>query len=419
MVEVWLPYGNTEVSVRIKEENLIGIFKPKEMSIAENIQSEIKKALENPIGTNRLDELISSNSKVAIVVDDFTQIPFINLILESIIEQIKVNKVKDENISIIIATGYKKSSIDEKKLYEILGNSIVNRFKLFIHDCSSKDLVYLGKTSFKNKLYLNKEFMNSDFKLLIGKIGFHYFAGYSGDGRSIIPGISGLETIKQNYSMIIDENCKPGILFENPVFKETFEASKMANVDFIVNIALDEKKNLLKVFSGSFEKAFLKGVEFLNENYRIKIEKRAKIAIVSAGGSPYDLTLEQAIKCLQNVINAVEEGGVIVLLAECLNGYGSEVFYSSMKKFKSIKEFENEIKKRFILGFQKAYFLIKSLEKFRIYLVSTLSNYYVSRIFGLKPFITVNSALQSALRYTGKDSKILVMPYGNSTLLIA
>ncbi|MEM3571422.1 MAG: nickel-dependent lactate racemase [Candidatus Bathyarchaeia archaeon] len=420
MVEVWLPYGNSEVPVRIKEENLIGIFNPKEAKIVENIQLEIKNALENPIGTEKLSKLLNPKSKVAIVVNDFFQIPFINLILESTIEQIKAGGIKDENISIIVATSYKKSQVNEKSLYKVFNANLLNKFKIFVHDCNSKDLVYLGETSFKNKLYLNKEFMNSDFKILVGKLSFHYFSGYGGCVKSIIPGISAIETIKHNYSMITNENCKPGLTLENPVFEESFEASKTAGVNFIINVVLNSKKDLLKVFAGDFENAFFEGIKFLDEICKVKVEKKADIAIISAGGNPYDLTFDQASKCLQNIIDSVNENGVIILLAECSNGYGDEVFFNSMKKFKnSFEEFKHEIKKRFVIGYQKAYFLIKSLEKFKIYLVSTLPDYYVSKVFGLKPFITANSALQSAIRYVGKDSKVLVSPIGNSMLIMA
>ncbi|MEM2896401.1 MAG: nickel-dependent lactate racemase [Candidatus Bathyarchaeia archaeon] len=419
MVEVWLPYGNTEVPVRIREENLIGIFNPRETRIVENIQSEIERALEKPIGTGKLDELVDSNSKISIIVDDFTRIPFIGLILELAIERIKAGGVKDENISIIIATGYKKSLIDEKTLHEIFNDRLLNRFKTFIHDCDSKDLAYLGETSFKNRLYLNRELMNSDFKLSIGKLNFHYFAGYTGGGRSILPGVSGFETIKRNYSMITNDNCKPGMLLGNPVCEETLEASKKAKMDFLINVVLSIKNGLLKVFSGNFEKTFFEGVKFFDEIYKIKIERKADIAIISAGGNPHDSTFDQASKFLQNIIESVNENGIVILLAECSSGYGDEVFFDFVKKFKDVEEFKGEIKKRFVLGSQKAYFLIKSLEKVRIYLVSTLPDYYVNKIFGLRPFITINSALQSAIRYAGKDSKILVVPYGNSTLITA
>jgi nickel-dependent lactate racemase len=419
MVEVWLPYGNSEVPVRIKEENLVGIFNPKETKIVENIQSEIKKALENPIGTEKLSKLVSPSSKVAIIVDDFIQIPFINLILELTIEQIKAGGVKDENISIIIATGYKKSLMNEETLHKIFNTRLLSKFKILVHDCDSKDLAYLGETSFKNKLYLNQEFINSDFKLSIGKLSFHYFSGYSGGGRSIIPGISGLETIKSNYAMIINENCKPGVILGNPICEEVLEASKIANIDFIINVVLNTKKDFLKVFAGDFEKAFFEGVKSFDEIHKIEIEKKADIAIVSAGGSPYDLTFDQASKCLQNVIDSMNENGVIILLAECSNGYGEEIFFNSMKKFKNSEEFKHEIKKRFVIGYQKAYSLVKSLEKVKVYLVSALPDYYVNKVFGLKPFTTANSALQSALRYAGKDSKILVSPIGNFTLIKA
>jgi len=152
--------------------------------------------------------------------------------------------------------------------------------------------------------------------------------------------------------------------------------------------------------------------------YKVPIEKRADIVIVSSGGSPHDIDLYQAHKGMDNALEAVKRGGVIIAVAECPEGHGNQIFYEWMTKFKEIKEMETEIKRHFQLGGHKAYYLMKTLQKVQVILVSTLPDYYANGVFRLRTAKAVNDALKDAFEIVGKDGKVWVMPHGNATLPI-
>ncbi|MEM2147927.1 MAG: transcriptional regulator, partial [Candidatus Bathyarchaeia archaeon] len=211
-------------------------------------------------------------------------------------------------------------------------------------------------------------------------------------------------------------NAKTGILEGNPVHEDMLEAAKMAKVDFILNVVINSKGEIVKVVAGDMEKAFQEGVKVVDEMYRVSVDRRADIVAVSSGGYPADVNLYQAYKAVDSALEIVKRGGVIILVAECSEGHGNQAFYDWMIKFKDIKTVEREIKRNFVLGGHKAYYLMKALQKAQIILVSAMPDYYVANVFKLKTARTVNEALNEAFKIVGENAKIWVMPYGNFTL---
>jgi nickel-dependent lactate racemase len=150
--------------------------------------------------------------------------------------------------------------------------------------------------------------------------------------------------------------------------------------------------------------------------YKVPIDRRADIVVVSPGGHPMDIDLYQAYKGVDSALEAVKRGGVIVLIAECPEGHGNEVFYDWMVKFKEIRDMEKEIKRNFVMGGHKSYYLLKALQKVKIIFVSTMPDYYAVNVFKLKTARAVNDAVQEAFSIAGSDAKVWVMPHGNLTL---
>jgi nickel-dependent lactate racemase len=255
-------------------------------------------------------------------------------------------------------------------------------------------------------------------KILTGDVQLHFFAGYGGGRKSILPGISSMETVKKNHSMVLQPTAKTGVLEGNPIHADMVEAAKLAEVDFILNIVANGNGEIVKAFAGDLEQAFYEGTKLVDEIYKVPVEGRMKIVLVSAGGYPHDLDLYNAYKALDSALNVVKKGGVVILVAECPEGHGHEVFYEWMIKFKDPESMEKELKKNFILGGHKAYFLKKALQKVKIILVSIMPDYYVMNTFGLRATRAVNDALQEAFEVAGKNSRVWVMPHGNTTLPI-
>jgi nickel-dependent lactate racemase len=196
------------------------------------------------------------------------------------------------------------------------------------------------------------------------------------------------------------------------------EAANLANVNFVVNVVLNPQKKVIKSFSGDLTQTFYQGVKLVDKLYKVPVDEKASIVIVSPGGHPYDVDLYQAYKGVDSVLNIVKDNGIIILVAECSQGYGNEVFYEWMVKYKTITNLERALKRKFVLGGHKAYYLMKALKKVKIILVSAIPDYYTNSVFKLNTAKSVNSALNAALRMKGKKSKILVVPYAASILPI-
>jgi lactate racemase len=194
------------------------------------------------------------------------------------------------------------------------------------------------------------------------------------------------------------------------------EAARLAKVDFIVNIVENNKGQIVKAFAGDLEQAFLEAVKLVDEMYKIRVDRRADIVVASAGGHPADLNLYQAYKAIDNALDAVKRGGVIILVAECPEGHGNDVFYDWMTRLTELKSTEKEIKRNFVMGGHKAYYLLKALQNHPIILVSSLPDYYASNVFKLKTARAVNDALTEAFKLAGSASRVWTMPLGSYTL---
>ena len=415
MVDVWLPYGKTEVCARIPAKNFLGKIEPKEKPEVDDAIAEIKRALQEPIGTKRISEIAKPGDKVAIVVDDFTRPAPSHLMVPPILEELNNAGVKNEDITIIFACGTHRPVTDEEAR-RLLGEEIVRKIKYVSHNCSAKDHVYVGTTkTHGTKVYLNRIFVEADVKILTGDVGLHYYAGYGGGRKSILPGISSCETIQHNHAMLLHKNAHTGILEGNPIHEDMMEAAELAKIDFILNVVLNSKGEIVRAFAGDWRKAFYEGVKLVDEMYKVPVERKADIVVVSCGGHPFDIDLYQAYKAVDGALEVIKRGGVIVWVAECSEGYGNQVFYEWMKKYGTVKEVERAIKRKFKLGGHKAYYLLKALEKAKIILVSVMPDYYAMDIFKLRTSRSVNEAIGEAFRIAGKNAKVWAIPYGNIT----
>jgi len=415
MVDVWLPYGKTEVCARIPAQNFLGTIEPKEKPGVSDSIAEIKRALQEPIGTKRINEIAKAGDRVAIVVDDSTRPAPSHLMVPPILEELNMAGVKDEDITIIFACGTHRAVTDEEAR-KLLGEEVAERIRYVSHDCNAEDLVYAGKTkTHGTEVYINRTYAEADVKILTGDVTLHYYAGYGGGRKSILPGISGHKTIQHNHAMLLHPKARTGILEGNPIHEDMMEAAELAKIDFILNIVSNSRGEIVKSFAGDWKEAFYEGVKLVDEMYKVPVERKADIVLVSCGGHPFDIDLYQAYKAVDGTLQIVKRKGVIVWVAECSQGHGNQVFYDWMRKYKSLKEVERAIKRKFMLGGHKAYYLLKALEKVNIILVSVMPDYYAVDVFKLRTARSVNEALDEAFRIAGKNAKVWAIPYGNIT----
>jgi len=409
MVEISLKYGETSLNIDIPDKNLLGIINPNFVKGVKNSEDEVLRAILNPIGSPTLDKIAKPSDRVSIVVDDHTRPIKSKIIVNPLLDYLNKIGIPDENITLIIGHGSHRKIREDEAEY-LLGKEILERVNWLPHDANSEDLVYIGETSYKTKVYINKIFYDSNVRILTGDVCLHYYAGYGGGRKSVLPAISGMETIRHNHAMLTHPKATTGNLDGNPVHLDMTEAAKMANPQFIVNIVMNHKKEVVKAFAGDLEEAFMQGVKLVDQIYKVKVDKLADIVLVSAGGYPTDIDLYQAYKAIDSALRVVKPGGVLVVAAECRDGHGHQVFYEWMKKYQTLEEIEKEIKNNFKLGGHKAYYLLKAKEKADIILISKMNPKDVKNIFRLEPAKNLDEALEMAFAKKGSNAKILVMP---------
>jgi nickel-dependent lactate racemase len=416
MVDVWLPYGKSDVCVRVPARNLLGTIEPKPVSGTPDANAEIERALKEPIGSKRLSEIAKPEHKVAIVVDDATRDAPSDVMLLPVLAELNAAGVKDENVTVVFGCGTHRAVAPEEAV-RLLGEEALKRVKTVSHNCKAEDLVLIGKTnSHGTKVLLNRAFAEADVKVLLGDVGFHYYAGYGGGRKSVMPAISCEETIKHNHAMLLHANARTGVLIGNPVHEDMTEGARLAKVDFILNVVVNRKDEIVKAFAGDLEQAFNEAVKLVDELYRVTVDRRADIVVVSPGGYPADMNLYQAYKALDNALEVVKRNGVLILVAECSEGHGNQVFYDWMMRLGELSKVEREIKRNFVLGGHKAFYLLKALKSHQIILVSSLPDYYANGVFKLKTSRAVNDALREALKSAGSQARVWAMPQGNYTL---
>jgi lactate racemase len=254
--------------------------------------------------------------------------------------------------------------------------------------------------------------MDADIIVGTANIEFHYYAGYSGGAKSVLPGISSQESVITNHKMMFDENSISGRL-DGAVRQDMEEAAKIFGLDFILNVVLDSKKEIVAAVAGNFIEAHRKGTECVDSMYKVPVEP-ADAVIVSCGGFPKDVNLFQATKALDNATKAVKEGGFIILVAECAEGIGNQVYECWNKECQSPEDAIERFKNCFEFGGHKSAIVAKISKKFKIYLISKLPQEQTRTAF-FTPMSNLKEAL-SVVLFEKPDAKIHLMPYGGQTL---
>jgi nickel-dependent lactate racemase len=255
----------------------------------------------------------------------------------------------------------------------------------------------------------------ADVRICLGNIEFHYFAGYSGGAKAVMPGVSTRDAIQYNHRHMVKPESCAGRLEGNPVREDIEEAGAMAGIDFIVNVVLSEQKEILNAVAGHHIEAHRAGCAYLDGLYSKPIREKADIVLVSQGGAPKDLNLYQTQKALDNAKHAVKNGGVIILIGSCKEGLGEHTFEEWMYAAQKPSDLIDRIRREFRLGGHKAAAIAMVLENAEIYLVSEMEEDLVRTAF-LTPKASAQQALEDAFKKLGPNATVLAMPYGGSTL---
>lgn len=381
----------------------------------------VRHALENPIGSERLCELAKGKQKIVVIASDHTRPVPSKIIMPELLAEIR-SKNPAADITILIATGCHRGTTKEELIAKF-GTDIVENEKIVIHDCDDKaSIKNIGVLPSGGQCEINDLAVSADLLVAEGFIEPHFFAGYSGGRKSVLPGIASRETVMANHcSEFIASDCaRTGILEGNPIHKDMVWAARTAGLKFIVNVVLNSEKEPIYAVAGDLEEAHKKGTDFLS-GLCGAAAVRSDVAISTNGGYPLDQNIYQAVKGMTAAEATVKEGGVIIMLAASDDGTGGDYFYHQLADAADVKDAMKEILSRkrseTVPDQWEAQVLLRVLIKATVIYVSNLPDETI-RNMHMIPAHSIEEALSEARKIVGKEKiSITAIPDGISVVV--
>ena len=408
-------YGKGMQAVNIPDENLLAVLESNEMTHRRQGKEAVRHGLSNPIGTGKLCEMVRPGQKVAIVTSDISRPLPSYMVLPVLLDELYGAGVAREDITVVLALGSHRNHTEEERR-RLVGERCYEEVEVV--DSDPEDCIHFGITKRGTPVDITRKVAESDFRICLGNIEFHYFAGYSGGAKAIMPGVSTPAAIQANHRLMVKEEACAGKMEGNPVREDIEEAGEIFGIDFIVNVVLDEHKQIVFCVAGDVKEAHRTGCRYLDRMYRKEIPARADIVLVSQGGAPKDANLYQTQKALDNAKHAVKKGGTIILMGACEEGLGSRVFEEWLVTAPTAHSMVERIGREFELGGHKAAAMGIVMENARIDLVSEMDPQFVKSIF-MNPAPSAQAAFDQAMERHGPGAAVIAMPYGGSTLPMA
>ncbi|MGG3562384.1 nickel-dependent lactate racemase [Neobacillus rhizosphaerae] len=415
-METTLLYGKNGLTVNIPDHAFI--VEPNHLPGLDHDEEAIKAALNDPIGTPPLREMVKSTDTVAIVISDITR-PTPNHKLVPLLIQ-ALDHVPLENFVIINGTGTHRDQTKEE-FVQMLGEWVVDNVRIINNQCHDKEtLVNIGKSRFGCDVYLNKEYVEADFRIVTGFIEPHFFAGFSGGPKGIMPGIAGIETIMtfHNARMIGDARSTWGNMVDNPVQDMTREINRMCKPSFMLNVTLNREKEITAVFAGELYEAHDKGCAFVKQHAMIRCEERFDVVITSNSGYPLDQNLYQAVKGMSAAHKIVKKGGAIIVASECSDGLPSHGNYSKIFELaespQALLDLINDPNFKMFDQWQVQKQAVTQVWA-DIHVFSQLSDEQVLGTM-LKPSHNIEQTLEELKQTYGENMSIAVLPLGPLTI---
>jgi len=416
-VNIRLAYGKRGLDINLPEEGLT-IIEPEFVPGLSNEKKAFIDSLRHPLGSPRLKELIKPKDSIAIVFSDITRPVPNRRIIPWLLEELE--GVSKNRVVLINATGmHRPNTIEE--LTEMLGEEVVRNYRIINHDSQNKDgMVYLGKTKTGGEVWINRDYMRADVKILTGFIEPHFFAGFSGGPKSVLPGVSGERTVMHNHStkMLNDPKANWGITYGNPLWEEIREVALMTKPTFIINVTLNKEKEITRIFSGEMNLAHQNGVEFARKTAMRSVPYLFDLVITTNSGYPLDLNLYQTVKGMSAASQIVNQGGTIISVSECSDGIPEHGNYRYILRMgKNPREILKIVESPGFSMFDQweAQIQAKIQIRARVYLYSQLPEKEVVACH-LEPINDVEATVAKIKKESGDNLRIAVLPEGPMTI---
>ena len=394
MKTIKIPYYTSSLDLHVDEKNLEAVITARtdEYEAGKSEEELVKEALEHPIGTPRLSELVKGKNRIVLVTSDHTRAVPSKLTLPLLLAEIRKGN-PDADITILIATGLHRPTTEAEQR-RMFGDSIVDHEKIAVNKAfEPDDFAYVTGLPSGAELWVNKLALDCDLLITEGFIEPHFFAGFSGGRKSILPGICNAATVNENhsYKAISSPYAATGVLEHNPIHEDMVYAARAVNVQFILNVALNGEKKVIAAFAGDLEKAHEKGVEFVRGLAQCP-GMTGDIVITSNGGYPLDQNLYQSPKAVATAEACCKDGGVIIMCASCFDGMGGTQWCAQIYS--------------------------RILKKHKVILVTTYLDHEMVRKANMIPASSPDEALEMAYEMMGRDARVIVIPDGVAVLAV-
>ncbi len=421
---VTFPYGKEKLSYDFADERLQGVLVSALHEYLPEADGEtlVRRAMAEPCGSPRLSVLAKDKRKIVIIASDHTRPVPSKVLIPPMLEEIRQGN-PDAEITILIATGCHRNTTREE-LVAKFGEDIVDRERIVIHDCTEQDsLVKIGILPSGGELWINKLAYEADLLVAEGFIEPHFFAGFSGGRKSVLPGVAGRTTVLANHcsEFIAHPKSRTGVLEGNPIHGDMLWAAKQAKLAYIVNVVINEKKDAIYAVAGDVEAAHAKGCAFLSGLCRVA-PRWADIAISTNGGYPLDQNIYQAVKGMTAAEATVKEGGVIIMLAKSDDGHGGEELYRQLSgepdNEKLMQIFLDRDRNHTVPDQWQAQILVRILRRASVVYVSDAPDDTV-RNMHMIPAHSIGEALAVAKRLLDNDAPtVTAIPDGIAVMVV-
>ena len=423
MAKLSLPFYKGHIECNIPDEKIKAVLvsKAEEYLVSASETEIVRKALENPISSVRLSELAKDKKHVVIISSDHTRPVPSHITMPLLLEEVRRFN-KDVKITILIATGMHRATTHEE-LVAKYGEKIVNEETIVVHDAYiDSDMTFKGILPSGGELWVNKLVDEADLLISEGFIEPHFFAGFSGGRKSVLPGIASKKTVLWNHNakFIASKNARAGNLEDNPIHKDMLFAAKQAGLSFILNVVINGEKKVIEAFAGNLEDAHAYGCEKVLEIARVTPVK-SNIVLTTNGGYPLDQNIYQTVKGMTAGEACVNDGGVIIILSSCADGTGGEFFYklladeesaeAAYKKLNDVEPSDTEFDQ------WEAQILARILCKANVIIVTDKCDPSIITAMHIMHAYTLEEALEKAYALTSKEEQITIIPDGISVIL--
>jgi len=421
-MKVKLPYRNKSIEVDIPEDNLLTLASPKRIRGSNDAEAEIDRALNNPISTRKIEEIVKPGDSIILIVDDNTRLTPCPKILPKVIERLKEAGVRENNIRVVIATGTHRS-LSQEEVERKVGTEIFRRIEVLNHNWKDKDnLIYIGKTTNGTPIEVNRYVLKAKVKIGVGNVIPHPLTGWSGGAKIIQPGVCGKSTTAATHILgAIYPNSFLGVV-DNPIRREIESVAREVGLTMIINTVLNHRGEVAKVFAGDFIKAHREAVKEAKHIWGVKVPTLADIVIVSS--YPCDLDFWQAAKALCSAELMIKRGGDIIFLTPCPEGISTEDEH--LKVIKELAGYRSKDIYRIakqkgitdLCAVTTAVSAAKHRELANITLISDGLKEKEAQLLGFNYELTVEGALKKALKRQGENAKVSVLTHGGESLPI-